>query len=91
MHGEDGFIEDILDWRPFAHITLTTLLPAPGASKVLMSYAFGERADGGTHFEVRFAKPKPEDLRFYEHRALAFRGGAMPDRFETMIRRGPSR
>jgi hypothetical protein len=32
-----------------------------------MSYAFGERVDGGTHFEVRFAKPKPKDLPFYEH------------------------
>ena len=50
-----------------SHITLTTLLPAPGAPKILMSYAFGERADGGTHFEVRFAKPKPKDLPFYEH------------------------
>ena len=67
MHGKDAVIEDILDWRPFDHITLTTLLPAPGAPKILMSYAFGERADGGTHFEVRFAKPKPKDLPFYEH------------------------
>ena len=32
-----------------------------------MSYAFDERADGGTHFEVRFAKPKPKDLPFLEH------------------------
>jgi uncharacterized protein YndB with AHSA1/START domain len=67
MHGKDAVIEDILDWRPFDHITLTTLLPAPGAPKILMSYAFGERADGVTHFEVRFAKPKPKDLPFYEH------------------------
>ena len=67
MHGKDAVSEDILDWRPFDHITLTTLLPSPGAPKILMSYAFGERADGGTHFEVRFAKPKPKDLPFYEH------------------------
>ena len=67
MHGKDAVIEDILDWRPFDHITLTTLLPAPGAPKILMSYVFGELADGGTHFEVRFAKPKPKDLPFYEH------------------------
>ena len=67
MHGKEAVIEDILDWRPFDHITLTTLLPAPGAPKILMSYAFGERADGGTHFEVRFAKPKPKDLPFHEH------------------------
>jgi hypothetical protein len=24
-----------------------------------MSYVFDERADGGAHFEVRFARPKP--------------------------------
>ena len=40
---------------------------APGAPKILMTYAFDEREDGGTHFEVRFAKPKPKDLPFYEH------------------------
>ena len=67
LYGCLDLIEDILDWRPFDHITLTTLLPAPGASKILMSYAFGEGADGGTHFEVCFAKPKPKDLPFYEH------------------------
>ncbi|MGO9418899.1 hypothetical protein [Roseiarcus sp.] len=32
-----------------------------------MSYAFAEREDGGTHFEVRLAKPKPKELPFYEH------------------------
>ena len=32
-----------------------------------MSYVFDERADGGTHFEVRFARPKPKDLAFFEH------------------------
>jgi uncharacterized protein YndB with AHSA1/START domain len=66
MHGNDAVIEDILDWRPFDHMTLTTLLPVPGASKVLMSYAFEERADGGTHFELRFAKPKPKDQPFFD-------------------------
>jgi uncharacterized protein YndB with AHSA1/START domain len=67
MHGKDAIIEDILDWRPFDHVTFTTLLPIPGAPKILMTYAFDEREDGGTHFEVRFAKPKPKDLPFYEH------------------------
>jgi uncharacterized protein YndB with AHSA1/START domain len=36
MHGKDAVIEDILDWCPYDHITLTTLLPAPGAPKILM-------------------------------------------------------
>ena len=59
--------KDILDWLPFDHITFATLLPTPDAPKILMTYAFDEREDGGTHFEVRFAKPKPKDLPFYEH------------------------
>ena len=66
LHGKDAIIEDILDWRPFDYVTQTTLLPIPGAPKILMTYAFDERDDGGTHFEFRVAKPKPKDLRFYE-------------------------
>ena len=59
-------IEDILDWRPFDYVTQTALLPIPGAPKFLITYAFEERDDGGTHFEFRVAKPKPKDLPFYE-------------------------
>ena len=66
LHGKDAIIEDVLDWRPFDHVTLTALLPIPGAAKILFSYAFEERSDGGTHFEFRIAKPKPKDLPFYE-------------------------
>jgi uncharacterized protein YndB with AHSA1/START domain len=66
MHGKDAIIEDILDWRPFDYVTLAALLPIPGAPKILMTYAFERRADGGTRFELRFAKPKPKDLPFFE-------------------------
>ena len=31
-----------------------------------MSHVFEELPDGGTHFEVRFAKPRPKDLPFFE-------------------------
>jgi uncharacterized protein YndB with AHSA1/START domain len=66
LHGKDAVIEDVLDWRPFDYVTLTALLPIPGAAKILMSYTFEERSDGSTHFEFRIAKPKPKDLPFYE-------------------------
>jgi len=66
LHGKDAIIEDIVDWRPFDYATLATLLPIPGAPKILMTYAFEERKDGGTHFEFRVARPKPKDLPFYE-------------------------
>ncbi len=66
LHGKDAVIEDIVDWRPFDYVTLTALLPIPGAPKILFSYTFEERDDGGAHFEFRVAKPKPKDLPFYE-------------------------
>ena len=66
MHGKDAIIEDILDWRPFDYVTLAALLPIPGAAKILMTYAFEGCADGGTRLELRFAKPKPKDLPFFE-------------------------
>ena len=66
LHGKDAVIEDIVDWRPFDYVTLTALLPIPGAAKLLFSYVFEDRDDGGTHFEFRIAKPKPKDLPFYE-------------------------
>jgi hypothetical protein len=38
----------------------------PGTPKILLSYTFEERDDGGAHFEFRVAKPKPDDLPFHE-------------------------
>lgn len=66
MHGDHVIIEEVMDWRPFDHLTLTTLLPMPGAPKILMTYAFSDYADGGTHIEIRVAKPKPKDKEFLE-------------------------
>lgn len=65
MHGAAAIIEEILDWRPFDAITLTTLVPMPDAPKILMAYAFIE-SDGGTHVEIRIAKPKPKDQAFLD-------------------------
>ena len=66
MHGPDAIIEEVIDWRPFDYLTLTTLLPMPDAPKVLMTYAFSESDGGGTHIEIRVAKPKPKDKAFLE-------------------------
>lgn len=73
MHGPHAIIEEILDWRPFDYLTLTTLLPMPDAPKVLMSYTFSENDGGGTHIEIRIAKPKPKDSAFLEHVVEVFR------------------
>jgi uncharacterized protein YndB with AHSA1/START domain len=72
MHGAAAIIEEVLDWRPFDYATLTTLLPMPGAPKVLMTYAFLDSAGGGTHVEIRVAKPKPKDRAFLEHVGAEF-------------------
>jgi uncharacterized protein YndB with AHSA1/START domain len=66
MHGEKAIIEEILDWRPYDYVTLTTLVPMPDAPKVPMSYAFLEQAGGGTKVEIRLAKPKPKDEAFFD-------------------------
>jgi uncharacterized protein YndB with AHSA1/START domain len=75
MHGKDVIIEEILDWRPPEYMTFTTQLPVPGAPKILMSYCFSERQEGGTHAELRIAKPKPKDQPFLEQVAAQVRPG----------------
>jgi uncharacterized protein YndB with AHSA1/START domain len=77
MHGAHTIIEEVIDWRPFDYLTLTTLLPMPGAPKVLMTYAFSDTAGSagvasGTHIEIRVAKPKPKDKAFLEHVGAEF-------------------
>ena len=73
MHGPHAIIEEVIDWRPFDYLTLTTLLPMPDAPKVLMTYAFSESAGRGTHIEIRVAKPKPKDKAFLEQVGSEFR------------------
>lgn len=73
MHGDHVIIEEILDWSPYDYLTLTTLLPMPGAPKVLMSYAFTEtEAGAGTHIEIRVARPKPKDMAFLQQVGAKF-------------------
>lgn len=72
MHGDHVILEEVVDWNPFDYLTLTTLLPMPGAPKVLMSYAFRESPGGSTHVEIRIAKPKPKDLAFLQHVGAEF-------------------
>jgi uncharacterized protein YndB with AHSA1/START domain len=76
MHGTHTIIEEVQDWRPFDYLTLTTLLPMPGAPKILMSYAFTETAGPTgpvTHIEIRVGKPKPKDRAFLEQVGAKFR------------------
>lgn len=72
MHGERAIVEEVIEWRPFRSATFTTLLPAPGAPKIPMTYAFEDIEGGGTRVEIRIAKPKPKDRDFVDHAAAHF-------------------
>ena len=72
MHGDDTIIEEILDWRPFDYLTLSTLLPLPKAPKIVMTYAFSPSTSGGTHVEIRVARPRPRDKAFLDKLGAQF-------------------
>jgi len=66
MHGKEAVLEEIVDWRPGTYVTLTKLLPIPGATKLLLTLALEDLPDGGTHVEMRLARPKPREAAFVE-------------------------
>ena len=73
MHGKDAILEEVLDWRPFEYFTVSTLLPIPGAPKIMLTHAFQDRANGTTHMEMRVAKPKPKDKAFVDQAGAKFK------------------
>jgi uncharacterized protein YndB with AHSA1/START domain len=73
MHGKDAIVEEVLDWRPFDYLTVNTLLPVPGAPKIMMTHAFQDRTNGGTYLEMRVARPKPKDSAFVDQAVARFR------------------
>src|SRR3981189_440852 len=73
MHGKDAIVEEVLDWRPFDYFTLSTLLPIPGAPKIMMTHAMQDRLNGVTHIEMRVAKPKPKDEALVGQAAAKFK------------------
>ncbi|MFN8634658.1 MAG: DUF2652 domain-containing protein [Chloroflexota bacterium] len=72
MHGDHAIVEEILDWRPFEYLTLSTLVPVPKAPKIVMTYAFSSNAEGVTHVEIRVARPRPRDRAFVEQVGAQF-------------------
>ena len=73
MHGKDAIVEEVLDWRPSDYFTVSTLLPIPGAPKIMMTHAFQGRTNGATHIEMRVAKPKPKDKAFVDQAGAKFK------------------
>jgi uncharacterized protein YndB with AHSA1/START domain len=66
MHGEHAIIEEVLDWRPCDYYTEQSLMPAPGEPKVTFCYVLTDRADGGTHVEIRIGRARPKDQAFLD-------------------------
>ena len=73
MHGKNAIVEEVLDWRPFDYLTLSTLLPIPGTPKIVMTRAVEDRPGGSTHLEMRVAKPKPKDKAFVDQAGAKFK------------------
>jgi hypothetical protein len=73
MRGKDAIVEEVLDWRPFDYFTVSTLLPVPGAPKIMMTHAFQDRTNGTAHIEMRVAKPKPKDKGFVDQAGAKFK------------------
>jgi uncharacterized protein YndB with AHSA1/START domain len=73
MHGKDAIIEEVLDWRPSDYLTVSALLPVPGAPKITLTHAFEDLTNGATRVEMRVGKPKPKDQAFVDKAAAKFR------------------
>ena len=73
MHGKDAIVEEVLDWRPSDYFTVSTLLPIPGAPKIVMAHAFKDGTNGATHIEMRVAKAKPKDKAFVDQVGAKFK------------------
>jgi len=58
MHGRDVIIEEVVDWEPPDHVTYRSLVPVPGAPKLLNTFQLSDAGDGRTHLEFRFARPR---------------------------------
>ena len=59
-------VEEVLDYRPYDHVTVRSQLPAPGTPRLVHSWVLEDGPDGGTHVEMRFARPKPRDRAAFD-------------------------
>lgn len=81
-HGEDAVIEEILDWRPFDHVTDRTVILTPeGPVRTLHTISLDELEDGGTRVHVRFGPGETKK----EREALAHIGPAYGAALESRL------
>jgi uncharacterized protein YndB with AHSA1/START domain len=73
MHGKNAIVEEVLDWHPYDYFTVSTLLPVPGAPKIMLTHAFQDRTNGATRIEMRVGKPRPKDKDFVDQAGAKFK------------------
>jgi Protein of unknown function (DUF2652)/Polyketide cyclase / dehydrase and lipid transport len=73
IHGKAAVVEEVLDWRPFDYFTVSSLLPTPGAPKIVMTRAVEDGPNGATRLEMRVANPKPKDKAFVDKAGAKFK------------------
>lgn len=80
MHGKDVIIEEVVDWEPHDHVTYRSLLPVPGAPKLLNTFQLSDLGDGRTRLEFRLARPRTrKDRAVAEDLAAALDGSIKAD------------
>lgn len=79
LHGRQAIVQEVLAWRPSESLTTRSEMPMPGYPKIVLSYRLAAIPGGGTHAEVRLAKPKPRDRRKFSE---------IQEMLERMIREG---
>jgi uncharacterized protein YndB with AHSA1/START domain len=62
VHGKEAVVEEILDWRPYDHVTLRSTLPMPGGPKVMTTIVL-QPAAGGTIVTFRLGAPRSAKAR----------------------------
>jgi uncharacterized protein YndB with AHSA1/START domain len=63
MHGKGVVIEEVVDWEPVDHVTYRSLVPIPGAPKLLNTFQLFDLGDGRTRLELRFGQPRTKKDR----------------------------
>ena len=84
IHGRDAVVEEVIDYRPYDYLTLRSQLPMPGTPKLLHSFVFEDAPGGGTHVEMRVARPRARDLPVYEQMRVPM-SGMVEHGFATML------
>lgn len=79
MHGKDVVVEEVVDWEPVDHVTYRSLVPIPGAPKLLNTFQLIDLGDGRTRLEFRFAQPKTKKDRSVAEAIVAELDAAIKD------------